>query len=176
MPLLQSSPIDIRKEASNIEQSFVAISSRKTYNAKLTLFLLWLYDNHPEYLVDDIVPTMIEKDNEDTDHYKNMKESATRSGSRMKTNKAAVIHERKKLRAYCQKLLNNVKPSRNGEPHGSPIKIEGPGALSYEVVRDYMATKRKTSLVDHDSAEQYLKSIGSNETHITDDMIVDGKV
>lgn len=140
MPPIQSKPVELRKQATNIEQSFVANSSRKTYNAKLVLFMIWLYENHPSYLVDDVLAKMKENDEKDAEEIELAKQT-------LKKRSGGAVTERRFLRQYCHTVLNKVKPARNGEPHGSPIKIEGEGALSYEIVRDYMATKRNVNLV-----------------------------
>jgi hypothetical protein len=135
-----------------------------------------LYENHPCYLVDDILAKMKENDDKDAEEIKLVRETLKkRSDAALKKRSGAAVMERRFLRQYCHTVLNKVKPARNGEPHGSPIKIEGEGALSYEIVRDYMATKRNVNLVDRDSAEEYLKFIGSGQ-EITEEMIIDGKV
>ena len=73
-------------------------------------------------------------------------------------------------------LVNRIKPGREGTHYHSPIKIDGVGALTYEIVRDYMSTKMNVVTVERESAEEYLIFIGSDDT-ISDDMVdSNGKV
>ncbi len=67
---------------------------------------------------------------------------------------------------------------RSGDHHNSPIKIDGEGAITYEIVRNFMETMTNTVKVDRGLEEKYLEAIGSGEAVITDDMVDDatGKV
>jgi hypothetical protein len=67
MPPVQSKPsnnsIDLRRSTVAIESNFVSSSSKGTYNSKLVLFALWLFDNdHREFLDDELLPLMIQED------------------------------------------------------------------------------------------------------------------
>ena len=76
-----------------------------------------------------------------------------------------------------QNALKAVHPATNQRPHNSPIKIDGEGAITYEIVRDFMRTKTNNVKVDRNVAQKYLDEIDNGET-ITDDMVdeVTGKV
>jgi hypothetical protein len=76
-----------------------------------------------------------------------------------------------------QNALKAVHPATNQRPHNSPIKIDGEGAITYELVRDFMRTKTNNVKVDRNVAQKYLDEIDNGET-ITDVMVdeVTGKV
>ena len=44
-------------------------------------------------------------------------------------------------------LVDSIQTSRSGIIHKIPIKIDGEGAITYEVLRDYMASKINVSYV-----------------------------
>ena len=58
----------------------------------------------------------------------------------------------------------------------SPIKINGEGAITYEVVQDYMASKINVAYVEKDSAEEHLREIWSNIIITADMFGINGKV
>ena len=60
-----------------------------------------------------------------------------------------------------------------GQPHNSPIKIDGDGTTSYQVIRDFMQTKTNNVKVDRTAAEKYLADIDNGST-ITDSMVNEG--
>ena len=70
---------------------------------------------------------------------------------------------RSELRGYIRSIIKNIQPAREGAPHNSPFKIDGEGALTYKVIRDYMTTKYNVVEVDKDAAIKYLREIGKGE-------------
>jgi hypothetical protein len=74
MPPVQSKPsksIDLRQSTVAIESNFVSSSSKGTYNSKLVLFVLWLYDNnHHEFIDDELLPVMIQEDCGDEENFR----------------------------------------------------------------------------------------------------------
>ena len=90
MPPIQSKTVDLRKKATNIEQRFVANSSRKIFNEKLVLLMIWLYENHPCYLVDDVLTKMKEYVDKDAQEIELLKET-------LKKGSGGVVMERRFL-------------------------------------------------------------------------------
>ena len=73
-------------------------------------------------------------------------------------------------------LVDKIQPPRIGISHNSPIKIDGEGSITYEVVRDYMASKINAAYVEKDSAEDNLRLIRSDGIITTDMVDSNGKV
>ena len=59
---------------------------------------------------------------------------------------------------------------QSGISHNSLIKIDGEGAITYEVFRDYKASKMNVACVEKDSAEENLRVIRSTRI-VTADMV-----
>ena len=169
-----SAILDFSADVHTIEQSFVAESSNTSYRAKISHFMVWLYDNHRSYLSDDYTPMMDELHDEDVKRRQSQQEqnqqyppinrqnstnkSKSRGRNKKKSTQASSEEDRSSLRSYCLALLHNVKPDVERTSHNSPIKIEGDSALTYSLVRDYMMTKKKIVQVDRDVAQAYLCS------------------
>eukprot|EP00985_Skeletonema_marinoi_P014757 scaffold7522_cov202-Skeletonema_marinoi.AAC.12 len=77
-----------------------------------------------------------------------------------------------KLRAAIASAIAEMEPSRDGNPYECFLKIRNEeGALSYQMVRDYMAEKSNEVEVDRNCAIKYLNAINDgSESNITDDM------
>jgi hypothetical protein len=73
--------------------------------------------------------------------------------------------------------LKEIRPATANVPLNSPIKLQGEGALSYEIVRDFMETKTNFVKVDRAVAEKYLAHIEKGGA-ISEDMVdpVTGRV
>ena len=56
--LIGSGAVDLRKSAENVEKCFVGTSSRLTYNHKLLMFTVWLFDFRKKHLVESAVMRM----------------------------------------------------------------------------------------------------------------------
>jgi len=153
MPTVLSRPVDLRQTTDAIESNFVEVSTKDTYHQKLVLFMLWLFDHHQEFISVDILTKMKEKDAADEADYLAAKavydriesqapqlQRAGPSGGRRRTKKrnAAPTRTRAKLRTLVSKELRNMKPGRGAGSYRCPIIIEGDGAISYEIVRDFL--------------------------------------
>ena len=55
-----------------------------------------------------------------------------------------------------RQLVDAIQPLRSGISHNNPIKIYVEGAIIYEVVQDYMASKTNAAYVEKDSVEEHL--------------------
>ena len=197
MPPVQSKPsnsIDLRRSTVAIESNFVSSSSKGTYNSKLVLFALWLFDNnHHEFLDDELLPLMIQEDCADEATFKKRMEkfeagtneqTNSNQRGRRKVNKRELkqpTRTREKLRKLILQRIKQMKPSQHqGGAYQCPFKIEGENAIHYEIVRDFMMGKYNTTFVDRSSAEEYLKATSGADGDtvvITDDMVNDdGKV
>ena len=62
-----------------------------------------------------------------------------------------------------RQIVDAIQTSRSGISHNSPTKIDGEGAITYEVFGDYMASKMNVAYVEMDSAEEYLRFIRNDE-------------
>ena len=73
--------------------------------------------------------------------------------------------------------LKEIRPATANVPLNSPIKLQGEGALSYEIVCDFMETKTNFVKVDRAVAEKYLAHIEKGRA-ISEDMVdpVTGRV
>ena len=61
-----------------------------------------------------------------------------------------------------RQLVDAIQTSRGGISHNSPIKIDEEGAITYEIVQYYMASKMNVAYVEKSSAEEHLRSTRSN--------------
>ena len=181
--------LDFSADVHTIEQSFVAESSNTSYRAKISHFMVWLYDNHRSYLSDDYTPMMDELHDEDVKRRQSQQEQnqqypsinrqnstnkskRSRGRNRKKSTQTSSEEDRSSLRSHCLALLHNVKPDVERTSHNSPIKIEGDSALTYSLVRDYMMTKKKIVQVDRDVAQAYLASkLKKKDAVISDECI-----
>ena len=55
------------------------------------------------------------------------------------------------------KLVDAIQNPRSGISHNSPIKIDGEGAITYKIVRDYIASKMNVAYMEKGSAEERLR-------------------
>ena len=146
---------DARVSANEVEKGFVSDNSKKTYHEKLVLFAFYLLENCPEYLSNDHRNELQRCDEIDKMN------AAAKPGKK---------DNRTRVRNYMKECFKTVQPAREGQHHNSPIKLDGEGAITYEVVRNFMETKSNTVLADRGSAEKYLADINNGVT-IRDDMI-----
>lgn len=101
-------------------EGFVGPSSAKNYQGTLIRFVLHLFDSHETVITDKYVSKF-----DDADAYD-------------KRTPQAVL--RMKLRAAIASAIAEIEPSRDGNPYECFLKIGNEeGALSYQMVRDYMA-------------------------------------
>lgn len=150
-----SANANARVHTSLVERSFVSGGTAAGYEDQLVRFIVHLYDNEDSFLTDGARNQMAMYDNSDAS---NFRRQPTRGGNK-----------RPQLRAYVRRTIKAIQPARDGLPHNSPIKIDGDGALTYTVIRDYMASKYNTVEVDKDSAVKYLRE-SDNADQITDEM------
>ena len=77
--------------------------------------------------------------------------------------KINTINERTCIQNLKRQLVDPIQPSRSGISHYISIKIYGEGAITYKVVRDYMASKMNIDYVEKDSAEDHFIVTRSNK-------------
>ena len=152
-----SAPINARVGAARVERSFVATKTAFGYTDHLVRFLLHLYDHEKSYLAEPHLSQMKLYDDNDS---RNFEQNPTRGGNK-----------RPELRSYIKRSIDRIEPARDGAPHNSPIKIDGEGALTYTIIRDYMEKKYNIVEVDRDAAINYLREIGKGDA-ITPEMEV----
>lgn len=134
MPYSAASPVlDLTRDATTIQNSFVGQSSAKTYKDVLVRIMIWLFDVHVEFISDEFIDSLRVTNQEDM-----------QSRSRKKT--------RTGLRKHLRTLLDNVT-SEGSDGHKSPIKIEGEGCITWVVTREYMTTLKKKVKVSKVLAE-----------------------
>ena len=76
--------------------------------------------------------------------------------------KINTINEKTVIQKLMRHLVDKIKPLQSGISHNSMIKIDGEGAINYEVFRDYMESKMNVDYVEKDSAGEHLRVIRSN--------------
>jgi hypothetical protein len=161
MPSIHSRPenvVDLNATAASIEKTIVAESSKKSYLPKLAEFMEYLLETDPSYLEDSIVPIMQLKKVED----ESIKRSEARRMSQPKKSRKKrpqrLRNRQTMLRRYCLNLLRKLQPLRDGQPHNSPIKIDGNGSiLDWDITRKFLSSKRKKIEVNTDVAKNYVK-------------------
>ena len=151
---------DVRAKSTKVEQAIVGDGSKKNYVGNLVRVGVFLFDNHPEHLVDE--------------HRDKMEEADAQDKADEKTANA-----RTKLRNYIVHATAAIQAKKDDQPHNSFIKIEDEeDALSYNTILEYFNTKYNVHEVDRSAAESYLKAVhdGSDESfEITSDMLVEGE-
>lgn len=145
---------DARVSAEGVEKGFVSDGSKRTYHEKLVLFSRFLLENHSECIADDHRDELL-----NCHRYDKEKETTGKKSRR--------------VQQYMQNALKAVHPATSQQPHNSPIKIDGEGAITYEIVQDFMQTKTNTGKVDRNVAQKYLNEIDNGDA-ITDDMVEEG--
>ncbi len=120
MPSSASPVLDLTRDATTIQNSFVGQSSAKSYKDCLLRIMIWLFDFHVEFISDEFIASLKVANQEDM-----------QSRNRKKT--------RTGLRQHFRTLLENVT-SEGTDGHKSPIKIDGEGCITWAVTREYMTT------------------------------------
>ena len=102
MAPIQSTPIDLTRDTSTIQNTFVGDGSASNYISRLVTICMWLFDEeeYHMYLDNNILRTM---------------QTAHRSDNRGRSCK--------NLCTAIKKLLNNVTAEDPEKNHGSPILI-----------------------------------------------------
>ena len=143
-----------------------------TYSDKIILFVLWVFDTKRESLVQEYILEFGAVNHEDLLDFQ-PREADENVTNRRKRNP---INKRTGIRKLMRQLVDVKQPSRSGISHNSPIIIDGEGAITYQVVRDYMALKINVSYVEKDSAEDHLRAIRSDKIITADAVDSNGKV
>ena len=148
-PAVEAAPVDARVSAEQIELTFVATGTGSGYKDQLVRFVIYTFDKQPGFLTDAARAQMAMYNAEDR---ANFQRQPTPGGDK-----------RPALRAYIKRSIDCIEPARDGQPHNSPFKIEGEGALTYVAIRNYMATKANIVEVHRDAAVKYLREIGKGD-------------
>jgi len=144
-----------RADASRVERTFVSGGTATGYEDQLVRFIIHLFDEHDTVLTDEARMQMAMYDHNDAS---NLQRQRTKGNNKLP-----------ELRAYIRRRIKSIRPARDGSPHNSPIKIDGDGALTYTVIRDYMVSKYNVVEVDRDTAIKYLRET-DNTDQITAEM------
>lgn len=187
--------LEARADSKVIEKSFVSDKTVLTYVEKICGFGTWLFQNHQKYINPAFLQEM--KDADATDHrefekkskkreaqiennkkiiekiqedIQNNNRSSSKASKRKIVDPPDVTFEGKNLRKVWKKKISEMVPrNKVGEDHKSPIIIEGEGMITYELIRDYMSTKKNEVYVEKAAAHEYMKEISKD---ISDDPIV----
>ena len=89
--------------------------SKKTYQEKLALFIKYLLENKPDCLTDD--------------HHEELETCHATDKSNARTRKRT-----NNMPSFLLAALHSIQPAVNGNYHNSPIKIDGGGEITSEVV------------------------------------------
>ena len=112
------------------ERIFVASTTSGTYNDKIILFMIWLFDMIREFLVHDYIPEFGAINHEDLLEFQGREEDKNMTNRR----KITPINERSGILKLTRQIVDAIKPSQSGISHNIPIKIDGEGAITYELV------------------------------------------
>ena len=82
----------------------------------------------------------------------------------------------KNIREYCFKELQKLESGSMDEAFYSPIILVGDNQLTYEVVQDFLVTKRKTVLINQSVASSALKKNDADFIGLVSSNVVDGNV
>ena len=134
--------------------------------------MLWLYDNHREFLEPNLHLKMVEL-NELDEH----KHTAEMNKNTRRVKKRHVPNTRPNLRKYFKSCIENTPPGDcESQRHSSPVKIDGDGAINHAIVKEFMQVGMNEVWVDRDAAEAYIKDARLGSA-VTDEMVNnDGKV
>ena len=117
--LCSTGAVDLRKSAENVEKCFVGSSSRVTYNHKIVMFMVWLFDNRQKHLEKSALLRMKKMAKMDgVQAREKKKESGKKKGKEKKADDC------NHLRMLCYELLTKVFPLQKGKSHNCPIIIE----------------------------------------------------
>ena len=144
MPPVHSLPIDITRDATKVQKTFVEDGSAKDYKGTLIRVMIWLYDtkDYKKYLSDHALRKM--NNAQSLDHQSRG-------------------NQRTKLRTCCKILLNLVSSENSDNNHKSPIRIDGEVILPWVVIREYMNSLKRKISVDKKLAMSYIKRISAEE-------------
>lgn len=149
--LCSTGAVDLRKSAENFEKCFFGTSLQVTYNHKIVMFMVWLFDNHEKHLEKNALLRMKKMAKMDGVQAREKKgESGKKKGKEKKAD------DSNHLQMLCYELLTKVSPLRKVKSHNCPIIIKGKNAILYFVVRDYMGSQENEFWVDVDSVETYI--------------------
>ena len=134
MAPIQSTPIDLTRDTSTIQNTFVGNGSASNYISRLVTIIMWMFDKEEYhiYLDNDILWTM---------------QTAHRSDNRGRS--------RKNLRTAIKKLLNNVTAEDPEKNQGSPINLDGDDQITWPIIHEYMGSLKKKATVDRNLAQKY---------------------
>ena len=161
--------IDLRKSTQKISNSFVAdTSSEHTYKPKLQLIIMYLFDNNKrEYINPNFLEGMVNADAIDRNIHNDLMDRRKKK----KTKAKSTIMKRTKLRNFIYHCIDDTPPDdEQNKGHTSPIIIDGVGAITATVVKEYMQTNMNQVWVARDAAEAYIKEINSDVV-VTDEMV-----
>ena len=120
--------------------------------------MLWIFDTRREFLVQEYIPELEAMSHEELLDFQRREEgeNVTNRRKRNPINKITCIQK------LMRQIVHKIQPSQSGISHNSPIKINGEWAITYKVVRDYMASKMNVVYVENDSVEDHLRAIKIN--------------
>ena len=134
MAPIQSTPIDLTRDTSTIQNIFVGNGSASNNISRLVTITMWLFDKEEYhiYLDNNILQTM---------------QTAHRSDNRGRS--------RKNLRTAIKKLLNNITAEDPEKNHRFPINLDGDDQITWPIIREYMGSLKKKATVDRNLAQKY---------------------
>ena len=111
--------------------------------------MLWLFDTRSKFLIQEYIPELEAMNHEDLLKFQRREEDENMT-NRINRNQINEITEIQKL---MRKIVDAIQNFRGEISHNSPTKINGEGAITYKVVRDYMASKMNVACMEKDRAE-----------------------
>ena len=132
--------VDLGRSSRDISNNFVGDGSKdRTYIPKLVNFILWLLDDEQRrrYINQTILPELIRRDELDEENHRALLQRRAREGNEGD----APANKRENVRGYVKVCINNTAPGDDvGSRHNSPIKIDGDGAITHGIIKEYMCS------------------------------------
>ena len=134
----------VQGTSEQVERIFVASTTSGTYSDKIILLIMWLFDTSREFLNQEYIHEFEAMNHEDLLGLQ-LREKDENMTNRRKRNP---INDITGIQNLKRQLVGVIHTSQNRIIHNSPVEIDGEGDITYEVVRDYMASKMNVAYVE----------------------------
>ena len=118
-----------RGNSRQTKRSFFESDNSVTYSDNIILFVLWIFDTRGEFLAQEYIPELEAMNHEELLDLQLYEEDRNLTNRR----KINPINEVTGNRNLKGQIFDAIHPLRSGISYNSPIKIDGEGAITYEV-------------------------------------------
>ena len=114
------------------KKRFVTSNTSGTYNDKIIILMMWIFDTRREFIVQDYRTELEAMNHEDLPDFQRREEyeNVTNRRKRNPSNKRTGIQK------MTRQLVDEIQPSISGIINKIPIKIDIEGNITYKVVQD----------------------------------------